>query len=339
MNFEDEQYVRLYTRKTITSKRLGWEGRTVLWHLMCEADRSGIIEVGDGDLAEALAVLLGDIPEEVIKVAIPRLASQGVTSRHGSKLLLVRFQEAQEAKRSDKVRAKECRDRRRAELVTPRDGSVTQSDDASRSVTVRHETSLSAVLCSAELGSAGVAPERSKPPAPTEQPKVFRTDAVGTRAVDPLRASFAAPGLVELHAFQAWATAFGKTGATYDTRRAACLAERVGAGMSAQDADDAIAGALADDYVTGAKTGKANNRLIFIFGDAERYEEFRDAGKALRERPSGTMRKSPSVRERIAAEEAAEARRRAERGIGPDDPSKRPVSDPAELNRLLESIG
>lgn len=121
MNFEDESYVRLYTRKTLTSKRLGWQGRTVLWHLLCEADRAGIIEVGEGDLVEALTDLLVDVPEEVISTAIPRLESQGVTRRHGNKLLIVRFIEAQEAKRSDAARAREYRDRRRAGLVTLRD--------------------------------------------------------------------------------------------------------------------------------------------------------------------------------------------------------------------------
>jgi hypothetical protein len=148
MNFEDESYVRLYTRKTITSKRLGWEGRTVLWHLMCEADRAGIIEVGDGELGEALTVLL-DLPEELIRTAIPRLESQGVTIRHGSRLLIVRFQEAQEAKRSDAVRAKEYRDRRRHEITSSRDGasqSVTERHDEPSGVMPRHESSLSAVL-------------------------------------------------------------------------------------------------------------------------------------------------------------------------------------------------
>lgn len=165
MNFEDESYVRLYTRKTITSKRLGWEGRVVLWHLMCECDRAGIIEVGDGDLVEALTVLLVDIPEEVISAAAPRLESQGVTRRHGSKLLIVRFIEAQEAKRSDAARAREYRDRRRAGLATPRDDGDTPRDVQSRTVTPRHDSSLSAVLPLPPLPATPVAREASPPPA------------------------------------------------------------------------------------------------------------------------------------------------------------------------------
>lgn len=188
-------------------------------------------------------------------------------------------------------------------------------------------------------GSGPGGDQRASAPPPAPKAKVFRTDAAGTRAVDPLRASFAAPSSIELHAFHAWAKAFGKTGTTYDSRRAACLAERVGAGMSAQDADDAIAGALADDYVTGKKDGKTHDRLLFIFGDAERFEEFRDAGRTAREKPSGTVRKAPSIAERVAAEERAEARRRAEKGLPPIDTSKPTVHDPAELERIIASVG
>lgn len=167
MNFPDESYVRLYTRKTITSKRLGWEGRTVLWSLMCECDRAGIIEVGEGDdLAEALFVLLADVPEDVIRTALPRLESQGVTQRHGSKLLIVRFIEAQEAKRSDAARAREYRERRRAGLATPRDADDTPRDGPTRTVTARHDSSLSAVLPLPPLLATPVA--REAPPAPAD---------------------------------------------------------------------------------------------------------------------------------------------------------------------------
>lgn len=327
MNFADEYYVRVYTRKTITTKRLGWEGRTVLWHLMCECDRAGILEVGDGDLCEALTVLLGDVPEEVIKAAIPRLESQGVTVRHGTKLVIVRFIEAQEAKRSDKVRAQEHRARVRAGIVTKRDDEDTQRDDVSRPVTARHETSLS--LPSTVLSSAGGS--ASAPP-PAKAPVKLQT-----RQLDPLLATFSPPGAVELHAFEAWATAFGRTGVVFDSKRAACLADRVRDGMTAEDADDVIAGALADPWHNGEKDGEKRAKLTTLFGDVERFEELRDKGKALRERPSGTLRKVPSVAERQAADASAEAARRAAKGLEPLKAAA-PV-DLAKLDALIASVG
>ena len=213
---------------------------------------------------------------------------------------------------------------------------IADSRDASEGSTSTREP-LATDLDQGSGSGPGVDQRDDAPPAP--KLKVFRTDAAGTRAVDPLRASFAAQEPVAVHAFDAWAKAFGKSGATYDSRRAACLAERVGAGMSQQDAEDAIAGALADDYVTGKKDGKKHDRLIFIFGDAERYEEFRDAGRELREKPSGSVRKVPSIAEREAADRAAEARRRADLGLPPLRDDREAVSDPAERDRLLAGIG
>jgi hypothetical protein len=156
----------------------------------------------------------------------------------------------------------------------------------------------------------------------SDKPQVFFTDAAGTRSVDSLRASFAAPEPVAVHAFEAWAKAFGKSGVTYDSRRAAVLTERVRAGMSAQDADDAIAGALADDYVTGKKDGKKHDRLTFIFGDDERYVEFRDAGREQRERSDKhAVRKvgASAVEEQYRAErEATHAAAAARLGDQPE---------------------
>lgn len=162
MNYEDEAYVRLYKRKTATFKRLGWEGRTVLWHLFLEADKAGIIDVGD-DEVDAVCVLT-DLPEDVVKLGLSRLASHGVTERHGTSLVITRFIEAQEAKRSDVARSRDYRERRRAEArhsVTPRDETTTQRDEPSRPVTTvtkRHSQQSSADQIRSEQSSAAVDP-------------------------------------------------------------------------------------------------------------------------------------------------------------------------------------
>lgn len=129
MNFEDEEYVRVYKRKTRTVKRIGWQGRTVLWHMLIEADSAGAIEIGDDDEVEVIADLT-ELPEEVVRAGLAALASRGVTERHGSCLLIVRHVEAQNARRSDRLRAKEYRARKTAE-----------AKQASRSVMEHHESS------------------------------------------------------------------------------------------------------------------------------------------------------------------------------------------------------
>lgn len=124
--------------------------------------------------------------------------------------------------------------------------------------------------------------------------EVYLTDGTRTRRVDRLAASFG-KGEVERHAFATWAKAFGKTGAVYDSKRASCLAERVAAGMTKHDADDAIAGALLDDWVTGKKTGEPHNGLNVIFGTADQYEKYLERGRRAREKPK-QVRKAEAAR-------------------------------------------
>lgn len=171
----------------------------------------------------------------------------------------------------------------------------------------------------------GSDPRKGEAKPPPARPEVYRTDGAGTRLVDPCAASFA-PRESEKYAFAAWCKAFGKSGASYDSKRAACLSERVGAGMTKQDTDDAIAGALADDYVTGKKDGKKHDGLLFIFGDAERFEEYRDAGRAQRQRtaskvsaPHDNVRKAEmelTFQERRRADIAAAAAKLAKGSSG-----------------------
>lgn len=140
MNFEDEEYIRVYTRNTATTKKLGWEGRTVLWHIERIVQKSGVLELEDGDdLVEVVAALC-DLPEDITKCGLERLASRGVTVRHEASLEIVRFVEAQNAKRSDRLRAQDYRDRQKAEALV----SAEKKADASRSVTERHVSSLPA---------------------------------------------------------------------------------------------------------------------------------------------------------------------------------------------------
>jgi len=159
MNFEDEEYVRVYTKKTITFRRLRWQGRTLLWHLMLEADRGGVVELGEGEEVEALVDLL-DLPEGVVRVGLERLAALGVTSRHGTTLIIDRFVEAQEARRSDRMRAQEYRERQR---------SVTERHEPSREQTERHAASRFVTPPLPSPSPSPALPERD-PPTPSVLP-------------------------------------------------------------------------------------------------------------------------------------------------------------------------
>jgi hypothetical protein len=174
MNFEDEEYVRVYCKDTITIQKIGWEGRLVLWELLRKVDTTGILDFDrNDDLVEAIATLVR-VPEEIVRVGLERLASRGVTVRHESSLEIVKFVEAQTAKRSDRLRAQEYRDRKRTGSTEQRDDSsrnVDKPNDSSRHVTDSHDSSLPALPCPASPCPALPRPaeearERAEPPAP-----------------------------------------------------------------------------------------------------------------------------------------------------------------------------
>ena len=145
MNWEDERYVRLYVRDTITWKLLGWQGRCLLPLLLRKVDRAGCVEL-DGAGEEGIAALV-DIPLEVVTPGLAKLIERSVVEIRGDILVFPKYVAAHEARQSDKLRAQESRARRREQVmerepVTNRDSCVTNRDVLSRAVTPRHTASL-----------------------------------------------------------------------------------------------------------------------------------------------------------------------------------------------------
>lgn len=187
MNFEDESYVRLYKRKTVTSKLIGWEGRACLAALLIEVDRAGVLDLEGMDPADALAAM-ADMPIEIVRVGMARLLERGVVIVHDGQLFLPRFLEAQEARQSDAQRQRESRAKRaarsdgwsptaRVTLPESESQSVTERDHmTSQDVTSCHDvtppvTPCHSVLSSAQLSSAVLSFERganSSSPEPTD---------------------------------------------------------------------------------------------------------------------------------------------------------------------------
>lgn len=121
MNFEDEPYVRVYKRKTVTTKLIGWEGRMVLRSLLLEVDRAGVLDLDGMDPAEAL-VALDEMPLEHAKVGMGRLIERGVVVIQNGVLFIPRFMEAQEARQSDAQRQRESRGKRAAAIRASKAG-------------------------------------------------------------------------------------------------------------------------------------------------------------------------------------------------------------------------
>lgn len=157
MDFANESYVRLYTRDTMTWKRFNWQAKAVVPLLLRKLDRSGVLELAGLEPAEAVALAI-ELPLEVVAEAMPVLFKLEVVEVHGDVLVEPKFIEAQECIKSDKLRAKEYRVRRRSQAMGEPSQNVTDESrpvtEASREITERHAASRRVTLNSAVLGSA-----------------------------------------------------------------------------------------------------------------------------------------------------------------------------------------
>jgi len=128
--YESERRIQRYTRKSRTFYRLGFEGRSVLWHLEGEANLLGRVAVFEGDEQKDIAARL-DVPAEVFRVGLEKcfeedavrwephdgpvtkgeLAQRGVTKCEAGEFVIVDFVAAQRAGKSGALRAAEHRER------------------------------------------------------------------------------------------------------------------------------------------------------------------------------------------------------------------------------------
>ena len=116
MRFEDERYVRLYTRDTLTCRRMGWQGRAVWHELLRKFDRAGILAINDEDPVIAISALT-EIPEGVVKVGLGRLLNMGVVVVCGAPERVIfapKFMPAQEAFQSNSLKQRNKRERAKA---------------------------------------------------------------------------------------------------------------------------------------------------------------------------------------------------------------------------------
>lgn len=109
MRWEDERYVRLYTRDSATWALLPWQGRCLLPLLLRKVDRAGVLEVLEGEEVAALAELV-KVPEEVVGPGLEALQKRGTVVIRAGKLQLPTFLAAQEARASDKIRQQKSRE-------------------------------------------------------------------------------------------------------------------------------------------------------------------------------------------------------------------------------------
>lgn len=157
MRWEDEPYIKVYTRDSVDFIALGWEARSVLYELMRKVDRAGYLSLGKavtgGHTASRAVTGVSAVlrmPEEVVGRALPVLLDDGCVSAVEGGLLLPNFIEAQASRSSDVARQRASREKARdMKRLSTTTGVIDGSEDshtASHGVTRGHSPSHDVTL-------------------------------------------------------------------------------------------------------------------------------------------------------------------------------------------------
>jgi hypothetical protein len=139
MRWQDERYVRIYTRDTPDWIALGWEAQALFMLILRKVDRAGIMELGKQG-RRGLTLMFG-MPSDVAERALNALLEDGCIELARDRLIVRNFVDAQEASISDAARKRAQREKDR-EVARARE-DVTRNDDhnVSRAVTRGHAAS------------------------------------------------------------------------------------------------------------------------------------------------------------------------------------------------------
>jgi hypothetical protein len=114
MRWEDERYIRVFTRDTPDWMALGYDAQCLFMQLLRKVDRAGILPIGKHG-KKSVAIVLGQVVlwESRIAPALDVLLEDGCVVMDSDKLVIRNFIEAQECRASDALRSKEKRERAR----------------------------------------------------------------------------------------------------------------------------------------------------------------------------------------------------------------------------------
>lgn len=111
MDFANENYVRLYTRETVTYRRMRWEGKLMLAPVLRILDPAGRFDLGGYDPAEAVWLCMPDCPRAVVAAGVQELLDKGVIVIDNDTIVWPNYVAAQYGALSDAQRTREWRAR------------------------------------------------------------------------------------------------------------------------------------------------------------------------------------------------------------------------------------
>ncbi len=163
MRWEDERYVRVYTRDTADWMALSFEAQGLFLLLLRRMDRAGVLPLGKHG-TKAVAIVIGHVGEwDRLSSALEELLADGCIAISGDDLHVPNFTEAQEAKQTDKERQRKSRELARFKNAFP---SIADLAKPAESIDVCHTpshgvTPSRAVLSRAEPAVLSLFPENA----------------------------------------------------------------------------------------------------------------------------------------------------------------------------------
>jgi hypothetical protein len=160
MRWEEERYVRVYTRDTADWLALSWDAQGLFLQLLRKADRAGLIPLGrQGKRAVAMVLLRMDIWESRLAPALEELINDGCVRIDGDSLFIPNYVEAQEAKMTAAERKRRQRDRDRLG-----DGEIQDGQDVTRdSVNVTRVTPVTQEKSACHVSQMSPQPSLAEP--------------------------------------------------------------------------------------------------------------------------------------------------------------------------------
>ena len=143
MKWEDERWIKVYTRDTASWIVLSWEARALFLEVLRKVDRAGAVSLGGCGTMGLAAVVR--FPVDVTERALAELVARGQVVTSEDAVTVPNFIDAQEARSSSAARKRAERERRDMSHAVTRGhanaDSVTPCDDRSQNVTKCHAES------------------------------------------------------------------------------------------------------------------------------------------------------------------------------------------------------
>jgi hypothetical protein len=284
MRWEDERYVRVYTRDTADWLALSFDAQSLFMHLLRKVDRAGVLDLGRQG-KRAVASTIGHMSLwDRLSPALEELLLDGCVRIEGSTLVIPNYLEAQESRASDKARKREERERARARALAHRDPppsaiddssheTVTKRDHESQDVTKSHDPSHD--VTAGHAASHAVTPYHAVPCLSVPEEMKKESPRVIELALDPPPPKPKPMSDVD-RVFDHWRKAMNSPRSKMDSKRRARI-EWALAEYDFETCVQAIDGCALSDFHMGhdPKTnGAKHNGIKVIFRDADQVDRF-----------------------------------------------------------------